>query len=757
MILHVQIPSEAARKSQLNVALLSNYIPIQCGISTFAKNLRDALAAQSNIGSVKVICVDDKTEDREFPLEVAFEIDKLDRSNYRAAAEFVNAQDFDVVCIQHEYGIFGGEAGDYLLEFVNHLQKPYIITLHTVLERPNPSQKEVLVALTSSAQQVVVMSDKGKQILSQVYAIPADRISKIHHGVPDDFFQSATKPTPDKNTLLTFGLLSPDKGIEHVIGALPAIVAQCPDAKYVIVGATHPHIRARHGEAYRESLVALAKELGVEDHVQFVNRFLTFEEVIDYFNQTDLYITPYLKEEQVTSGTLAYAIGCGKVVISTPYWYAEELLADGRGLLVPFRSSPEIAEAVISVFTNQQVRDRIVQNAQELGANMSWNTVGGEYSQLMNSLGHEAILAESQYELDDIPEINLHHLRVLTDDTGLLQHARYSVPRYSEGYCIDDNARALLLTGLLQDSDLPPLDIDDLSAKYLAFVAYALNSDGSRFRNFLSYSGEWMEEVGSEDSQARALWGLAGFATRTQNSSQAMLAHELLRESFLSCRTWTSPRAWAYALIAIGELYSADQCPPFILRECRRLATQLSHVRTQSSSEVWRWFESSATYCNGRLPQALLVAGDVLNDSRMREEALESLDWLWNEQIDADGFFEPLGCAGYHSLGGDRYRFDQQPVEALAMQSACLSAWRSTAKGIWKERAWQAFRWFKGENYLGVPVYDSKTGACYDGLTEHGMNQNQGAESTLSFLMACLEMKAVAEEVNLTYNPIRVA
>ncbi|HLP00286.1 MAG TPA: glycosyltransferase family 4 protein [Fimbriimonas sp.] len=758
MILHVEEPEKATRNRPLRVALLSNYVPIQCGISTFAKNLRDSLARQSNVASVQVICVDDRTEECKFPEEVVFEIDKLEREQYRDAAAFVNARDFDVVCIQHEYGIFGGDAGDYLLDFVEQLRIPFIVTLHTILERPNPDQRRVLQRLAQAAQKVVVMSDKGKQILDRIYGILPHRISKIHHGVPDDFLSFESNSSTCKNTLLTFGLLSPDKGIEHVIGAMPDIVAQCPDAKYIVVGATHPHIRAHHGEAYRESLERLARDLGVDDNVEFVNRFLTFEEIVDYFNKSDIYITPYLKEEQITSGTLAYAIGSGKVVISTPYWYAEELLADGRGLLVPFRSPSEVADAVISVLTDSEVRERIERNASELGATMTWSAVGSEYTAMMSTLESEIQISDFRTDcFDDVPEVNLHHLRALTDETGLLQHARYSIPRYSEGYCIDDNARALLLTGMLQSSSIPPFDIDTLSARYLAFVEYALDPKSHKFRNFLSYSGEWLEEVGSEDSQGRALWCLAGFAARTQNSSQAQCAEELFKEAFAACKSWTSPRAWAYAILGIGEMYHAGQCPQWLRAECRRLSDQLSHIRAQSSSDVWRWFESSATYCNGRLPQALIVAGEVLNDPNLKEQGLESLEWLWNEQLDRNGFFEPLGCAGYHTLGGDRYRFDQQPVEAFTTQSACLTAWQCTSKGIWKERAWQAFNWFKGENFLRMPVFDAKTGACFDGLTENGMNQNQGAESTLSFLMACLEMKSVSVEASLDYNPIRVA
>lgn len=759
MILHAPISEGVTHKSLKNVAIVSNYVPIQCGISTFAKNLHDAMAAQLNIGSVKVICIDDGQCEEPFPPEVAFVAAKNKRADYRAAAEFVNRQNFDVVCIQHEYGIFGGDAGDYLLDFVERLTKPYIITLHTVLREPNPDQRQTLLSLTSSAEQVVVMSDKAREILIKIYNIPSDRIVKIHHGVPDEFVRPGfTKRNPKQTTLLTFGLLSPDKGIENVIHALPEIVQECPDVKYVVVGATHPHIRVAHGEVYRESLMRLAEDLGVEKHVQFDNHFLTPEELVEYFRIADIYITPYLKEEQVTSGTLAYAVGCGKVVVSTPYWYAQELLAGERGFLVPFRDSDKVAETIISVLTDSDLREKVQANASQLGVTMSWNAVGGEYTHLANMLDDIEILRELHpSSKETIPDISLAHLRTLTDGTGILQHARYCVPRYEEGYCVDDNARALLVTGLIQSgSNLPPLDIDELSGKYLAFMAYALNTDGNRFRNFMSYSGEWLEEAGSEDSQGRSLWGLASFAVRTQNRSQSMCALEVFREAFPSSRDWTSPRAWAYTLLAIGELFDAGQCPSSLVLETKTLAAKLINIRNHASNDKWKWFECSATYCNARLPQALIKAGEILEDSKLTEAGLESLEWLWNEQLDSEGFFEPLGCDGLHLQDGERHRFDQQPVEACATVSACLTAWQATGKGVWKDRAWQAFRWFLGENCLGVRVYDSQTGAGYDGITRNGLNQNQGAESTLSFLMACLEMKTLSTAKSIAFLPVKI-
>lgn len=736
------------------IALLSNYVPIQCGISTFAKNLYDSLA-KGRRGQVVTIAIDDECDTYEFPAEVAFRIAKNSKLDYVEAAEFINSSSVEVVCVQHEYGIYGGIAGDFLLEALDRITKPIVVTLHTVLDSPSENQSRVLKRIAARAAKVIVMSTKAVQMLTDVYGIEKSKISMIHHGVPDAFENTLgvyRLPRHAGATMLTFGLLSPDKGIENVIQAMPEIVKSRPDAKYLVVGATHPHIRAHSGEIYRESLVQLAEDLGVSKNVEFVNRFMTPSELIEIIQKADVYITPYLKPQQITSGTLAYAVGSGKAVISTPYWYAEELLADDRGMLVPWRDPEAIAQAAIRILTDEKWRRRITANALRFGKNMSWQAVGKQYLELMDSVAenHElllpiprALIAKTKPKL---PEFDLSHLRRMTDDTGLLQHAIYMLPRYSEGYCLDDNCRALMLTAQIADSDEPPpADLSRLTDRYLAFVASAFSPETGKFRNFMSYSREWLEVEGSEDSQGRAIWCLAGFTARTTNKSHSLLANELLKSSVGSSAHWTSPRAWAYTLIGLGELYSTRFYTPDLSNLTNELSTKLSDLLMAQSDDRWPWFEPYLSYCNARLPQALLVAGEMLGKRAMKEKGISLLDWLWNQQITKGGLFEPIGCSEVFHKEGTKPRFDQQPVETYAMISACLSAWRLSGDARWKERAIIAFGWFLGENHLGLPLLDSESGGCFDGLHEKNLNQNQGAESTVSFLMAREEIREILQ------------
>ncbi len=727
------------------VGIFSNYVPIQCGISTFAKNLFESIAGQRVSTKVSVIGVNDSEASLRFPSEVGFEVAKERRSDYIRAAEYVNSSDIDAICIQHEFGIFGGPYGVYILDFVRRLEKPFAITLHTVLESPCPDQRGILAELARRASAVIVMSRKAVDMLTRVYGVAPEKVNMIHHGVPNSLSVSAgweNNKQPGAN-LLTFGLLSPDKGIEYVIEALPQIVEKRPDAIYRIVGATHPHIKRDYGESYRESLVSLAENLGLGEHVQFENRFLNPCEIVEYLEEADVYVTPYLKEEQITSGTLAYAVGSGKVVISTPYWYAKEILASDRGLLVPVRNAQAIATAALSVLTDKERFDQIQRNTRTMGRTMSWREIGSQYLALFDRIYQEPKLAiAAKSDKLTVPELHLGHLRHLTDDTGILQHARYSVPRLSEGYCLDDNARALLLTGLVHQSfEAPPADIDDLSSKYLAFVAYALDSDIGKFRNFMSFNGEWLESTGSEDSQGRALWCLAGFAVRSKNRSQTECAIEIFEEALSASLTWTSPRAWAYAILGLAQLHGS-------LFSCRRheaimisLANQLRNLHQAVATKEWDWFEPCASYCNARLPHAMIAAGNVLGERQYSDCGLKTLTWLWNLQEGKGGRFEPLGCQTPYRVGMPKPLFDQQPVETYTMLSACIEAGMATGESIWIDRAWQSFRWFLGENSLGVPLFDSESGGCFDGLSEYSVNKNQGAESTLSFLMACEEMR----------------
>lgn len=737
------------------IAFIGSYVPRQCGIATFTSDLVEAIAAHTNHECL-VVAMSDEVGRYEYPERVAFEIDQREIESYRECARNLKKAGVTSICVQHEYGIYGGEAGDYLMELLDRVDVPVIATLHTILENPNPAQRRSLDRLAARCAKLVVMSERGAQMLNRVHGIPLSKIEHVHHGVPEIEAGSGEKwreklGIGDAKTLLTFGLLSPDKGIENVIAAMPAIVRECPNAVYIVVGATHPHIRAQRGEVYRESLESLAKELGVSDKVIFYNRFVDLGELTAFLDLADIYVTPYLKQEQITSGTLAYAMGSGKAIISTPYWYAEELLANNRGILVPCRSAQAIAEAAVSLLTDDARRLEIKANASKLGSTMKWSAIADRYANILAStvLVEEpaaVMLPKPTPETPTIQKatISLEHLCQMTDDCGLLQHAIGTFPNYAEGYCIDDNARALLLTCNIRRHDVPvdPLLLDRLEAKYLAFIFHAFNSDYGRFRNFMNYSRQWLEDFGSEDSHGRTIWALAAMARRKDNRVRADRAEELLFAALPAVRDFTSPRAWAYTLLGLDEAVRNNFDNPYIEAIGEDLANRLYTLLKDNAAPDWPWFEPVLSYANARLPEALLISAQWQENIEMLEAALSSLAWLADLQIGEDGLFEPVGCHRVMKRTEAKPIFDQQPLEAYASASAYMRAWRVTRDPSWLRNAHAAASWFLGRNLHRKPLFDIETGACADGLTELGLNENCGAESTLCGLSTMVEMAA---------------
>ena len=734
-------------------AVLGNHLPRHCGIATFTTHITDALAAQLPAADGFVVAMNDAGRRHAYPSRVRFEIGEGDLASYRRAADFLNVNQVDVLSVQHEYGIFGGKAGAHLLELLRELRMPIDTTLHTILSEPNPSQRLVLEELAQLSERLIVMSETGVELLLRVHGIPRGQIDLIPHGIPQVPAGGGSKDrlgVEGKTVILTFGLLSPDKGIEYVIDALPRILAAHPDTVYVVLGATHPHVVEREGEAYRLMLEARARQLGVDGSMIFHNRFVSQEELTEFLSATDIYITPYLNPEQITSGTLAYAVGAGKAVISTPYIYARELLADGRGVLVPWRDSSAIARQVIDLMADDGRRRTMCARAAAHGTRMSWPSVGRQYVEsFTRALANDTRRRRTSFRAQTLanrpaglPEIDLRHVHTLTDDTGIIQHAVFSIPRYEDGYCLDDNARALLLMTILEETGTDdPLAVRALAARYLAFVSYAFDRASGRFRNFLSYGRQWLEPQGSEDSHGRALWALGAVVGRASDPGRHSLAGHLFQAAMPAVTTFTSPRAWAYALLGIEEYLKAFQGDSTIEGLREDLATRLLGLFQSTSGEEWAWFEDSVTYCNGRLSQALIVSGSRMHRKDMVEAGLRSLDWLVSLQIH-DGEFAPIGCNGFLTRGRPAAAFDQQPVEACTIASACLDAYRVSEDGRWMEHGARAFDWFLGQNDLQQWLYDPSTGGCYDGLHPDRPNRNQGAEATLSFLLALCEMHA---------------
>jgi glycosyltransferase involved in cell wall biosynthesis len=734
------------------IALIGSYVPRQCGIATFTFDLRSGMAAASPGLQVDVIAVSDKIGAYDYPAEVRFEIDQLDLGSYHEAANFLNSNGYDAVCIQHEFGIFGGKSGEFILSLVQKLRMPVFVTLHTVLSNPNADQRYVIEELGAACECFTVISEKGAELLQSVHGVPAARIEQIHHGVPGPITVANSNARAwvgdHSKVLLTFGLIGPSKGIESVIHAMPKIVESIPDALYLIVGATHPNVRASQGETYRDYLCALADELGVSKNVRFMNRFLDLSELTEFLALADVYITPYFNEEQISSGTLAYAVGSGTAIISTPYWYAQELLGDGKGLIVPFKSPDAIADAAVSLLVNDEFRAQLESQTLELGRQMLWPAVSTKYVALAERLVRSAqcesrlrAVVELERHRPVAPAFNLTHLRTMTDSVGMLQHAKYTVPNLNEGYAIDDNARALILAAhLLRLESSSGDEASNLVARYLAFVYHAFNRAKGRFRNFMSYERQWLEEIGSDDSHGRTLWSLGFVRNHLAGTIFEAPAAELFEAAVIVSPMLKSPRSMAYSILGLCQ--SLRVAPDLAAEGYVRLfAERLCRLWDKQSSEDWQWFEPYLTYCNARLPQALLEAGRMLDRHEFTNIGLQSLEWLCNVQTTKEGFFEPVGSSRVFKRGESKPRFDQQPVDAHGTLSACISAWDETGNEIWKDRAYTAFEWFQGFNHLRTLVYDPVTGGCRDGVMAHGLNENQGAESTLSWMLSIAEMR----------------
>jgi len=738
-----------------SIAFLGNYPPRLCGIATFTADLCEAVAAKAPDRPCYAGAVNDRAGPYVYPERVRFEIDEKEPESYRRAADFLNFENAKVLCLQHEFGIYGGSAGGHILALLKELRMPVVTTLHTVLREPDHDQRAVMMELARLSDRLVVMAKLGAEILGTTYGIPASKIDIIPHGIPDIRFADsglfkAQFGVEGKAVLLTFGLLGPGKGIEYAIEAMPAIVKRHPNVIYLILGATHPHLLAREGESYRLGLARLAEARGVKDNVIFFNRYVSLEDLKEFIGATDIYLTPYLNEAQITSGTLAYVFGAGKPVVSTPYWHARELLAEGRGELVPFRDAAAIAGGVCALLDDPLRTEAIRNESYRMGREMVWPAVATSYLESFDRASRdrkasprkafaEWTVAGRPYEL---PSFSLDHLERLSDASGILQHALFSVPNFQEGYSVDDNARAFILCDLLGElaGQARVAGLDRLATRYLAYLSAAYNPATGRFRNFMSHSHAWLEESGSEDCHARVLWALGHGAGRSGNEGHRKLCMVLFERALPSVMGFGSPRAWAFAILGIQEFLIRFPGDPRALEARAVLTERLVVMWKDHATRDWPWFESKATYENPRLSQALILAGRSMPHPEALRAGLSSLRWLASIQTSQDGHFRPIGSNGFYEKGGTHADFDQQPVEAHAMISACLEAYFATREELWKGEAKRAFEWFLGRNDLSLPLYDASTGGCADGLHRDRVNENQGAESTLAFQLSLAEM-----------------
>jgi len=747
-----------------SIAFVSDYVPRQCGIATFTHDLCEAVAGQGGKRyDVFTVAMNDIAEGYPYPDRVRFEVRQNVQADYKLAADYLNIHGTSAVCLQHEYGIFGGTCGSHILGLLRRLRRPLVATLHTVLKEPNEQQLLVMKQIGKFSSRVVVMSEIAHGILHEVYDIPLEKIATIPHGIPDvpfvdpNFYKDQFA-VEGRKVLLTFGLLSPGKGIEYAVEALPKVVSKHPEVIYIVLGATHPHVKRENGEEYRNSLARLAAELGVKENVRFVNRFVELKELCEYLGAADLYVTPYLGENQITSGTLAYALGTGKATVSTPYWYATELLDEGRGRLVPFRDSDAIAQELNYLLDNETELHAMRKKAYTYTRNMVWKRVGQAYLDLFAEATDAWVKkkqttvavppTKDEEKVEELPEVDLRHMRVLTDDTGILQHSLFSTPDRSHGYCTDDNARALIVATMYWDQTHDDSAVP-LIHTYLSFLSHALDERTCRFRNFMDYNRQWSDVIGSEDSHGRALWGLGQGVALCPHQSLIALATHLFKQGLSVTEDFSSPRAWAFTIVGIHAYLRRFGGDTEVRRFREKLTDKLASHFEDNMDNGWPWCEPVVTYANAKLPHALLMSGKWMQRNDIIDIGKSALSWLLDIQTNNDGMLSIIGTDGWYPRDGQRARFDQQPVEAHALVDACIEAYHVTREEYWIDQARKAFNWFLGDNDLRTPLYDFTTGGCRDGLHSDRVNENQGAESALAWLMSVLLMHDLQMEQTL--------
>jgi len=749
------------------IAFVGDHLPRKCGIATFTTDLLGAVAGMYPRTQCFAVSVNDIPEGYAYPEVVRFEIEEQDLSSYVRAADFLNISNVDTVCLQHEFGIFGGPAGSHILALLRELRMPVVTTLHTVLTEPGPEQRRVMEGLISLSTRLVVMAERGRVMLQDVYHEPPGKIDVIPHGIHDVGFVDPTYfkdqfGVEGRVVLLTFGLLSPNKGIENVLNALPGILAEFPDVVYIVLGATHPNELRHHGEAYRVSLEILAKKNQVEKNVIFYNQFVDIDTLKEFIGAADLYITPYLNEQQSTSGTLAYAFGAGKAVVSTPYWHAAELLADDRGVLVPFGDAPAIAREVIALLKDEGRRHAMRKNAYRIGRDMIWSNTAKLYMQSFGAsrleqtsrLRRSLVTKTLDLKPREFPVMRLSHLQRMTDSTGVFQHAIFTVPNFSEGYCTDDNARAFILSVLLGELGEDAERARALGTTSAAFLYHAFDTNSKRFHNHMSFDRRWLDEQGSEDSHARAMWALGVGVGRSPFRSFQMMAGQLFAQALPALPGFTSPRSWAFGLIGIHEYLRRLGGDSLVNQTRETLTSRLVEQFDAAAEPDWQWFEDELSYDNAKLPHALILSGQATGQREVLDRGLRALRWLTELQLSEKRHFRPIGSNGFHRKGGIRANFDQQPIEAQATVSACLEAYRATSDLWWYEHAQRAFDWFIGWNDLGLELYSPETGGCCDGLHVDRLNGNQGAESTLAFLLSLAEMRLAQDSLTSFRKPL---
>jgi glycosyltransferase involved in cell wall biosynthesis len=739
----------------MKLAYIGTYPPRECGIGTFTKNLYKSMVKNSEISKDSIegfiVAMNDHDQNYDYPEEVKFTIRQEHQRDYISAVKFINLSGADICILEHEFGIFGGQDGVYILSLLHRLEIPLIVTLHTIIKAPSYNEKAILVEICRMANKIIVMSHKAIEFLTSIYNIERDKIVFTDHGVPDiQFSQVQAKEEfnlENKRVLLTFGFIGRNKGIETVIKAMPKVIEKYPDVLYMVLGKTHPNVLRYSGEEYRIYLQHLVKSLHLNNHVFFLNEYINQKELFKYLSAADIYITPYTNEAQITSGTLSYAIGVGSAVVSTPYWHASELLADGRGKLFDFNDSDGLSSILLELLGNPDELRNLRKKAYDYGRKITWPKTGEKYVVVAKKILEYKpnVLVKKEITIDPLilPPFSLAHIKRLTDDTGIIQHANFGIPNLKEGYCLDDNARALLMVLMAFRQKKNSLALD-LSPIYLSYINYMQNKDGT-FRNYLSFNRNFLDEVGSEDSFGRTIWALGYLLDNAPNDAYYQTGRSLFFNASPNFETLQSVRGIANTIVGISYYLMSNPSDDSMTERLRNLTYKLIEQFEENSSPEWQWFEPWLTYDNGMLPFALLHSAERLKESKIAEVGLKTMNFLTEITL-KDGYFSAIGNEKWYNKGGERSIFAQQPVDTLAMVLMYHQAFHLTKDKEYLTKLFSCFMWFLGENDLRMNLFDFETKGCCDGFESYGVNRNQGAESSLAYLISHLTVLLAFEE-----------
>ncbi|WP_319229004.1 glycosyltransferase family 4 protein [Draconibacterium orientale] len=739
----------------MKIAYIATYPPRECGIGTFTNNLFKSMltnkAPEEQNHEGFVVALNDNELTYKYPEEVKAIIRQDHQEDYLEAVKYINLSGADVCILQHEFGIFGGQNGVYILPLLHRLEIPLIVTLHTILKAPSYNEKAVLKEICKMAHKIVVMSHKAVDFLVGIYEVPKEKIALIEHGVPDIHFSSEKSKKEfkleNRKVLLTFGFIGRSKGIETVIEALPEVVKKHPEIIYIVLGKTHPNVLRHSGEEYRIFLLRQVKKLQLENHVTFLNEFIDERELFKYLYACDIYITPYLNEAQITSGTLSYAVGVGAAVLSTPYWHAAEMLANGKGRLFDFNDSDGLAEMLTELLENPKELIELKNKAGEYGKKITWPKTGERYVALAEEVMKDEHLVTIQKETEPdlliLPPFSLAHINRLTDDTGIIQHAKFGIPNLKEGYCLDDNSRALLMV-LMAYKQMKNMRALELSPIYLSYIHYMQNANGT-FRNFLSFNRNFLDETGSEDSFGRTIWALGYLLGNAPNDAYYQTGKLVFFNASANFEKLQSIRGIANTMIGISYYLKSNPSDDSMTERLRNLANVLIRHYKENQTDDWNWFEALLAYDNGILPLSLLHAAPILNDPNITEIAIESMNFLTSHTL-KDNYLSIIGNEKWYKKEGERSVFAQQPIDAMAMVLMYHQAYFVTKDKDYLNKLYTSFLWFLGENDLRMSLYDFETKGCCDGFESYGVNRNQGAESSLAYLISHLTVLQAYEE-----------